>query len=256
MTENDILGEFKNKVNREIDIAKEGLDRYIVLTPFMFEDGDHFPIILRKDQESNWMLTDEGHTFMHISYDEIDFDKGTRRAIIDKTLLSHGIEDSQGELTMQIKDNEYGDALFSFIQGVVKITDISFLTRERVKSTFYEDWKQLIEAKVPGDRRIFDYIDPVNDPEGNYPIDCRVNGMKRPLFVFAISNDDNCRDATITCHHFEKLKVPFIGVGIFENHEEIQRRVLSRFSDIAEKQFPTVHSAKDRFSQYFDNLKG
>jgi Domain of unknown function DUF1828 len=39
-----------------------------VFTPFMLEDGDHLAIVLRKESEA-WTLSDEGHTYMHPTYD-------------------------------------------------------------------------------------------------------------------------------------------------------------------------------------------
>ena len=248
-----IINEFREKVSNEINLTKEGKNRYIVLTPFMFDDGDHLPIILKKEN-GQWYLSDEGHTFMHVSYDEIDVDKGTRRKIIDTVLLSYGIENREGELRSYVKEKDFGDTIYSFIQGLIKITDISYLKRERVRSTFFEDFKNLLETKVSEERRVFDYNNPVHDPERKYIVDCRINGAKRPLYVFAVPNDDRCRDATITCLQHEKFGIPFIATAIFENQEEINRRVLSRFSDVCEKQFPSLQSAKERLDNYLQNF--
>lgn len=39
---------FRQKICDEIDVETEGQDRYIIYVPFMFDDGDHFVVILRK----------------------------------------------------------------------------------------------------------------------------------------------------------------------------------------------------------------
>lgn len=253
MTPETIVEIFRQKVCEKISLGSEGINRYIVFTPFMFDDGDHLPIIL-KQENGQWYLSDEGHTFMHVSYDEIDIEKGTRARIIDTTLLSYRIKNIEGELRSYIKNDNYGDVLYSFIQGLIKITDISYLARERVRSTFLEDLKSLLEEKIPEDRRIFDYSDPQYDLAKKYIVDCRINGLKRPLFVFAVPNDDKCRDATITCLRYEKCRVAFIATAIFENQEEINRGVLARFSDVCEKQFPSLQSAKERFEFYWKEI--
>jgi len=131
MTSETIIQDFRKKVCEGINLSSEGSNRYIVFTPFMFDDGDHLPIIL-KLESNNWFLTDEGHTFMHISYD--DFEHGTRAEIIDTVLLSYGIKNTEGELRAYIENDNYGDTLYSFIQGLIKITDISYLKRERDQS--------------------------------------------------------------------------------------------------------------------------
>jgi len=46
------------------------------------------------------------------------------------------VEDRNGELVLDVQDERYGDALYSFVQALLKITDISYLARERVRSTF------------------------------------------------------------------------------------------------------------------------
>jgi hypothetical protein len=249
VTCDQIEKEFKAKICDEVNLTQEGLNRFIVFNPFMFDDGDHL-VVLLKGTEGKWLFTDEGHTFMHVSYDDIDIDKGTRKKIVDNVLLSYGIKNQEGELIAEIPDNQFGDALYSYLQGLIKITDINYLTRERVRSTFMEDFRALIEETVPSDRRIFNYYDKQHDPDGKYIADYRVNGIKRPLFLFGIPHDDKCRDVTITCLQFEKFNVPFRSMAIFEDQESINRKVLARFSDICDKQFSTLATNKDRISKY------
>ena len=253
ITCDQIEKEFKKKVCDEITLSQEGLNRFIVFNHFMFDDGDHLAVLL-KGVEGKWRFTDEGHTFMHVSYDDIDIDKGTRKKIIDNVLLGYGIKNQEGELIAEIPDNHFGDALYSYLQGLIKITDINYLTRERVRSTFMEDFRALIEETVPSDRRIFDYYNKQYDPDGKYIVDCRVNGIKRPLFLFGITHDDKCRDVTISCLQFEKFNAPFRSMAIFEDQESINRKVLARFSDICDKQFSTLASNKDRICKYLHEI--
>lgn len=247
----NITADFRAKVGEKIQLAPEGLGRFRVFTPFMFEDGDHLAIVL-KNEKGQWILTDEGHTFMHLTYDieEKDFQKGTRYKIISNALSMFSVEDREGELIVRIPDDRFGDALFSYIQGLLKITDVSYLARETVRSTFMEDFRRLIESAVPEERRSFDWRDPHHDPEGNYTVDCRINGMPRPIFIQAIANDDKARDATITLLQFEKWRVPHRSIAIFEDQKEINRKVLARFSDIGDKMFSSLAGNDERIIQY------
>jgi hypothetical protein len=248
----EIRQQFTQSVSRQVDLIPRGIDRFYVQTPFTFDDGDHPVIILRKEGE-RWILSDEGHTFMHLTYsiEEKDLYQGTRQRIITNVLSSLGVQDVEGEIRIAIPDEDFGNALYSFIHALLKISDVTFLTRERVKSTFMEDFRRFIYGAVSENRRAEGWHHPQRDPEGNYVVDFRVNGSTpQPLFIFALPSDEKVRDATITLHQFERWSIKGRSLGIFENQEEINRKVLARFSDVAEKLFSSLASNTDRISRF------
>jgi len=74
--------DFKHKVCEELRVASEGINRYRVFTPFMFNDGDHLSILLKR-QNQQWVLSDEGHTLMHLTcqIDEKELYRGNRQKL-------------------------------------------------------------------------------------------------------------------------------------------------------------------------------
>ncbi len=238
MSVETIERDFREKVCSELRLVSEGIRRFRVFTPFLFDDGDHLSIVL-KGENSKWFLSDEGHTYMHLSYsmDTDALQSGTRQEIITNALSAFGVQDWDGELRLTVEDDRYGDALYSFVQALLKITDVTYLSRERVRSAFYQDFKTFFMELVPEERRQFKWYHPQRDPKRMYTVDCVINNMPRPLFIYALTGDGKTRDATIALLEFERWKVLFRSLGIFEDQESIGRRVLARFTNVCERQF-------------------
>ncbi len=250
-----IRDEFKNRVCEQIDLEPEGEGRFLVVTPFRFEDGDHFVITLKREGD-RWILSDEASTLMHLSYwlDDKAIESGNRKQIVDSSLSSFFVENRSGELIIPVVEGRFGDALFNFIQALTKVTDISFLSREVVRSTFLEDFRAFLRSQVPEDRLAFDWSDEQHDPKKNYLVDCRINRMKRPLMVYALHSEDKVNLSTISLLTFERWKFPFQSLGIFEDQESIPRKPLARFSDVVEKTFSTLEGNKDRIATYLERI--
>jgi hypothetical protein len=247
-----IASSFRDKVCQEIDLESEGVERHIVYTPFRFDDGDHFVVILRRNPTTGlWSLTDEGHTFMHLSYGEVDLTRGTRSRVVEEVLASHGVQNRSGELSIDVPGEAFGDALFSFVQALSRISTTAQWNREVAHSTFLDDFRQFMEETVPAERREFDFADPKIDPDHVYTVDCMVRDKRGcPWFVFAISNNSRCQQATIACYHYERRQFAFSSIAIHQDQTAISRKLLAQLTDVVERQYSSF-SDRNRIQQYF-----
>ncbi len=255
MNPDSVIQDFKKRVCEEVSLEPEGTGRYRILTPFRFQDGDHFAIVL-KNENGRWILTDEGHTIMHLSYwlDDKELESGNRHEIIQGSLSGFSVEDRDGEFIIPVTGEGYGNALFNFVQALSKVSDVSFLSRERVRSTFLEDLKAFIQSQVPENRLSIDWTDPTHDPKGRYPVDFRINGLSRPLFIYGLPNDSNVKDATINLLTFEQWHLQFQSLGIFEDQGAINRNTLARFTDVCDKAFSSLDENKDRIESHIKRI--
>ncbi|ADI73571.1 Domain of unknown function DUF1828 [Methanohalobium evestigatum Z-7303] len=249
-----IVNKIKKSICDDIEVIIEGKSRIVVITPFTFDDGDFLNVVLKYDYPY-WYFTDEGDTLMHLSYDDLDekLEKGKRKDMFDTILKTHDIKNKDGELKLNVDDEKFGDCYFTFIQGLVKIIDLSsFTKKDNIKTLFYEEFKKYMQDTF-GEKCKFEYTDPVYDPDGKYVIDCYVEN-KVPLFVFGLYNDDKCRDATITCHFYREKGITYNSIAIFEDQEKINKKVLARFSDVVDKQYTTLPSAKSQLPEYLEKM--
>ena len=254
-----IQDSFKATLTESIRLIPEGVNRYRISTPFHFDDGDHFVIALRTDENGNWIITDEGHTYMHMSYhlDLPSLEKGSRNECIEGALERYRVTEKEGQIFAQIDElTNAGNVFYNFIQCLINITDVSYLSRERVASTFMDDFKEFISETVNPERFKFDYNDASHDPDGKYLVDCRINGMAHPLHIYAIGNDDKCRDTTIGILQFQKWNFSFLTLGIFEDQEQINRKVLSRFTDVCDRQFSSLAQNRERIKGFLTERMG
>lgn len=250
--QSELLRSLRAAVGSEVELHAEGPDRYRVFTPFTFDDGDEFALVYKRSS-NGWVLTDEGHTLLHLSYwmEEGDLETGTRRQVIDNAIASVGLRERAGRFEIDADPHDAGGALFAMLQGLTKVTAASYLDRELVASTFMEDLAEVISSRFDSQRVSQNWCDP-RDPQGLYPVDFRINGVPRPLFVFGLASDTRVQDATITIQRFEQWQLPFTSVGVFERQEDVARRALARFSDVADKQFSALLGNEDRLLGFLE----
>jgi hypothetical protein len=255
MNAHDIETIFQQQIAGQVTLVADGPQRYVIHSPFIFDDGDCLGIILKKEH-GQWVLSDEGTTYMHLSLtlDELSLGQGPRQAIIASALSMFGITDRDGELIIPVEHDNAGVALYDFIQGLLKISDLTYLTRERVVSTFLDDFREFMISQIPSQRRVFDWFDYEHDPDGKYTVDCGVNGIERPLFVYALSNEAHVREAMINLLTFAKWGLVFRTMAIFADVEGINQRVVRKFADVCDRIFPTLTADKDRIAQYLQQI--
>ncbi|MDJ0578550.1 DUF1828 domain-containing protein [Crocosphaera sp.] len=255
MITDTVTQQFKQQVCDNIRLLEEGKNRFRVFTPFRFDDGDHLSIVL-KQENNQWVISDEGHTFMHLSYwiDSSDLNSGSRKQLIDYALNEFQIQDRYGELLVPIhKSDEYGNAFYRFIQALLKISDVNYLSRERIKSTFYEDFKKLITQNFSQDQYSFDWFDKEHDSDEFYKVDCRINNSEQQFYIYAISNDNQVKDTTISLFQFEKWNHDFQPVAIFQDEKLLSKKGIKKLSKVCNKTFTKLLNHEQEIIHYLKN---
>ena len=129
-------------ISEAVTLSRRGLNDYRVNLPFTFADGDNLKVILKQEANGKWLLTDEAHTFMYLSYHDMEIENSTtKQKLLDNILQSHNMAERDGRLVMQdIEIADIGAAIFTFSQALLKVGDFSMWRRERIKSLFMENF--------------------------------------------------------------------------------------------------------------------
>lgn len=174
------------------------------------------------------------------------------------TLEKFGVNDRDGELFVEINDDQYGEALYDFVQGLIRITNITYLSKDTTRIPFLTEFKDLIAEAVPENRYQFDWHDENQAPNSKYSVDCRVNRMATPLMIFAIPSDRKALSSTVTILQFEKCKIPFFPIGIFKEMDKITPKIVSKFSDVCQKTYSNIEEKEtgDRIVSFIRKKAG
>ena len=223
-------------------------DVLMLESPFTFPDGDHYPIHLSETPGGAVRLSDRGHTLMHVSY-EHDVDslyEGARASLREQIVRESGVDEEEGIFSIETPPDQVATALFRLGQALTKIHDLTFLSRDRVSSTFYEDLKGLLFTMLDEERVDTDYIPP-DVPNGNdYPVDYHFAGSDgRPVFLYGVPGRDKARLTTIMLSHFLLHGLTFESVIVFADQQEIPRLDLARLTNVAGTAVASLDAEQD-----------
>ena len=70
----------------------------------------------------------------------------------EQIVRESGIDEEEGIFSMEAPPDHVAAALFRFGQALTKIHDLTFLSRDRVASTFYDDLRGLLWVTAAVDR--------------------------------------------------------------------------------------------------------
>ena len=170
--------DFHRKVSQKIRLSGEGIDRFRVFTPFLFEDGDHLAIVLKREG-ARWLLSDEAHTYMHLTYDidEKDLHRGTEVA---RRSSPTPCPRSESKITRESWYWRYRRSVTAtrstpLFRGCSRSPTCLFCRESGFGPRSWKISGLLLSEVTPEERRSFDWSDPEHDPNGMYTVDCRIN---------------------------------------------------------------------------------
>lgn len=247
----DVPRLFGDSLRDSVEVVPSGPDRYRVHMPVFFDDGDELAMILKKSGDE-WVITDEGHTLMRLTYslDRSELKSGNRAKVIADALSLFRVDNLEGRLTLSVSDDRFADAMFAFTQCVLRVMDVNLLSRERASVTFLDEFKAFVSKTLEKPLRDFQWHDPTRDKEGLYVVDCRIRRPSgRPVFLYAVSTDHKVLSSAIAAHQFEKWNVPNEPMAICSDMVKFSQKDLARLQTVCPKVYPALKGHEERIAR-------
>lgn len=236
---------------RAVSLTIRRPDLYQLHVPYYYPDGDMIEIFLTPQSSDTVLIQDMGLTLMRLSY-EFSMDSKNKQKIFHDILAQFTAEEKDGNVQIIAPVEQIFPYLMQFIQLITKVSDISYLKREVVKSLFYEYFDTFMHETFDPVRKVIKDYYPEFDREKQYPTPyALVNGNPQsPVCFFPIASDSKCNDAIITIQQYELKQFRPESIAVYENMEVLGRRPVARLSNVVGKQFSTLQGNQDRIKDF------
>ncbi len=235
MNDKDMLEAIRRSLCSGVEIEEKGLDRYIIHTEFTYPDGDELRIVL-KTQDDLWVLTDEGHTMMWLSYEDLNLKTEVRSNLLSRTLKSNRAVIEEGRIIIRFKPDEIGNAVHSMIQVLIQVADLIYMDRENVRSTFVEDMRTTFLGQVK--KEAVETNKEIESKRGDIiTVDLYIKGDE-PLLVFAVNNKEKCLEAILSIVTLSmEDEMQFTSMVVIDEEAEIPAKDRDRAINRADKTY-------------------
>ena len=252
----------------ELELKPIGEALYSLHTPFYFPDGDAYSLFLERTSGGNLRLTDKGHTLMQVSYyhDVDPLLKGTRYHLLVQALERCGLfyNSATGEIYKEVLPDELLSEIFAFGKAITSLFDLGYLSRERIKSTFYEDLDALVQEiydelhnTLPDIGLHRDYHEDLIERNGKaeYPIDYYFEARNLPCYLFGIPNKDKARLTTLILERLKRYEKHFQSLLVFEDFDAIGKSDRNRLLDVGGEIITSLSESTELAHKIRHNVK-
>ena len=173
MNETALLELLNKSFKTHISLRLIKPNTYQIFLPYYHPDWDMIDIFIQIFWEKI-VLTDFGQTLMRLSY-YADISSSWRKKLFDSILTSYKVSYNwNGILSTEVDDpNEIFAFIMEMIAVITKVSDISYLKKERIRSLFYEEFESFLMWEVKTQLKIDikkDYSPDIDEKKQNdYP---------------------------------------------------------------------------------------
>ena len=226
------IDEIRKSICSEYDFEEIGIDELLVHTGIYYDDGDEFHIVL-KSIDGGYVLSDEGHTLMWLSYEEYNFTPNRTR-LLEGIVSQNNISLDDGRLNVFVDSlQKVGPALSSLVQAIMQTSHLRYLSRNNVASTFVDDIRSAFLGSDLRDRCDFKKKIPASNGNTIEP-DVFIEDA-RPVLVFGAYNPERAKEVFINLLFAKGLDGGYRTVVIIDSESGISQKDMDRLINTANR---------------------
>ena len=131
------MNAINNIINQYKDISVESSYNGLkLIIPYYHDDGDMYELFIKEIGDNKFLIHDNGLTLMRLSYYLDLTDK--RIQVLNRILTENYINNNNGDINIQTDEEHFIASLNQICITISKITNIKILSKEIVRSMFYE----------------------------------------------------------------------------------------------------------------------
>lgn len=235
----------KENIKPYIDIKEIRPNLYQVIAPFFHEDGDMVEFYI-ENKNSYVRICDCGMTLMKLSYD-IDL-KNTNEKVFNQMLKENYLDIENGNIFIDSDIETLNSKFLQFAQTISKISGLKYFTSHRQKNIFYEILGEYVKEKFSDMKYTKDYI-PLTKYK-DYIVDYMFNTKQKPIYLFAVKDDNRAKDVIIANQAFKLEKIPFKSVVVYQDYSSISKLTQERILRVTDKPFLDIEQFKEEGYEY------
>lgn len=234
----------------QIDFREKRPGLYKVLLPFFYEDGDMYDVFI-EEAGDKIRISDHGLTLMKLSY-TFDFDTEHKKEVLNALILQNRCRIDTGNIFLDVTPQQFTGGIYQFVQTVSKVSNMEIISKESVKSYFYELLGEFVKDTLK-EYNVNVGIHPIKGSELAVDYEIPLDG--KPLYLFGVGDDTKASKVVITCLTFQNKHVPFRSVIIHDDFEKLTRFNKTQIINISDKQFASLEDFKNEGIAYIQREK-
>ncbi|MBH0112741.1 DUF1828 domain-containing protein [Novosphingobium sp. YJ-S2-02] len=194
---------------------------YAVSTAFRDNSGDRLSFYIETGGDG-FDLVDGGDYLPELVARDIHIAGGTRGDLLNAILSEAGAYWDRE--TYEIRADGVAEAdlavrSIQFLSALIRVRDLSLITKDRVKSAFREDFIREVTARYGEEFEIEESAPPTKDLE-EFPADVVLRSINggRPGAIYLVNNSDKLNEALLAWQEVHKIRADVAMVAVIEDN--------------------------------------